>query len=287
MSQAIIDETTLSNLGDVTRTLMSDDKVRTPDEMVADLSGIHPYTGYEYVGFCRKGTGTIDFADTACVNLHDIATNATSLKFGDSDVCGISAITFSPGTLRNLSTAYQMFFSCKDLVHVALPDGSGRNVTRMDYMCYGCHSLSSISLPDGFGEDTYTLMRSFANCSSLTDLTIPDHLSSDSISSISYMVYNCKSLETLNLPSHFGAGASATGSCFAGCTSLSTITGSLNLGVSFSLSYSPLTHDSLINVINSIQTVTSKPTLTLGTKNLAKLTDDEKKIATDKGWTLA
>ena len=48
-----------------------------------------------------------------------------------------------------------------------------------------------------------------------------------------------------------------------------------------------LTHDSLMNVINSIQTVTTPETLTLGGVNLAKLSDEEKKVATDKGWTLA
>ena len=40
-------------------------------------------------------------------------------------------------------------------------------------------------------------------------------------------------------------------------------------------------------VINGLQTVTETQTLTLGSTNLAKLTDAEKKIATDKGWTLA
>ena len=40
-------------------------------------------------------------------------------------------------------------------------------------------------------------------------------------------------------------------------------------------------------VINGLQTVTTTKKLTLGTTNLAKLTDEEKKVATDKGWTLA
>ena len=40
-------------------------------------------------------------------------------------------------------------------------------------------------------------------------------------------------------------------------------------------------------VINGLQTVTTTQKLTLGATNLAKLTDGEKKIATDKGWTLA
>lgn len=65
------------------------------------------------------------------------------------------------------------------------------------------------------------------------------------------------------------------------------INGNLELSVSFDLSPCiKLTHDSLMNVLNSIQTVTTTQTLTLGSTNLAKLTDDEKKIATDKGWTL-
>ena len=50
-----------------------------------------------------------------------------------------------------------------------------------------------------------------------------------------------------------------------------------------------LTHDSLMSIINHLNdfsgTTTTK-TCTLGTTNLAKLTDAEKAIATQKGWTL-
>ena len=46
-------------------------------------------------------------------------------------------------------------------------------------------------------------------------------------------------------------------------------------------------HDSLMVVINGLQTVTTTQKLILGATNLAKLTDAEKKVATDKGWTLA
>lgn len=72
------------------------------------------------------------------------------------------------------------------------------------------------------------------------------------------------------------------------CTSLTTLGGFTGLKVSLNLSYSPLlTHDSLLNVINEAADVTASPkTLTLGATNLAKLTDQEKAIATNKGWTL-
>lgn len=48
-----------------------------------------------------------------------------------------------------------------------------------------------------------------------------------------------------------------------------------------------LSHDSLIRVINNLDAVTTATTLTLGAFNLVKLTDEEKQVAIDKGWTLA
>ena len=43
----------------------------------------------------------------------------------------------------------------------------------------------------------------------------------------------------------------------------------------------------LVEIISNLDTVTTTQTLTMGATNLAKLTDDEKKVATEKGWTLA
>lgn len=61
---------------------------------------------------------------------------------------------------------------------------------------------------------------------------------------------------------------------------------------SINFSYSTnLTHDSLMNIINGLYDIKSKgcknQQLSLGTKNLAKLTDEEKQIAIDKGWNLS
>ena len=43
----------------------------------------------------------------------------------------------------------------------------------------------------------------------------------------------------------------------------------------------------LVTILNNLATVTTSQTLTMGATNLAKLSDEQKKIATDKGWTLA
>ena len=56
----------------------------------------------------------------------------------------------------------------------------------------------------------------------------------------------------------------------------------------FNVNTSPyLTHDSLMSIINALQSGVASRTCTLGVTNLAKLTDAEKVIATQKGWTLA
>ena len=95
-------------------------------------------------------------------------------------------------------------------------------------------------------------------------------------------------MESLHLPSGFGQNATGLQNCFNNCTALKTITGNPNFKVSLSLSTCKnLTHDSIMVVINGLQTVTEAQTLTLGSTNLAKLTEADKKIATDKGWTLA
>lgn len=63
--------------------------------------------------------------------------------------------------------------------------------------------------------------------------------------------------------------------------------GAIGQNIDFSSS-ALLTYDSIMNIIDHLATKTSGTyTLTLGATNLAKLTDAEKAIATEKGWTLA
>ena len=67
---------------------------------------------------------------------------------------------------------------------------------------------------------------------------------------------------------------------------LTTVKAPKNISVSIKFDSNKLTHDSLMSIINNLATVSTTQTLTLGSTNLNKLTDDEKAIATNKGWTL-
>jgi hypothetical protein len=78
---------------------------------------------------------------------------------------------------------------------------------------------------------------------------------------------------------------------FSGCTNLENITiqGNICHNISF-YGCNKLTHESLMSIINALTHLSSSSKVyrycQLGSANLAKLTDEEKAIATNKGWTL-
>lgn len=77
---------------------------------------------------------------------------------------------------------------------------------------------------------------------------------------------------------------------FSNCGKLTniTFTEDSQIGNNIDFSASPLlSKESIINIISVLVNTTTKKTLSLGATNLAKLTDEEKAVATEKGWTLA
>ena len=63
----------------------------------------------------------------------------------------------------------------------------------------------------------------------------------------------------------------------------------VGMKVSFKLSYTSIGHDAILEVFNNLGEVdaTAGITLTLGSDKLALMSDEEKAIATGKGWVLA
>ena len=72
---------------------------------------------------------------------------------------------------------------------------------------------------------------------------------------------------------------------FSSCTALKNITIEGQIRYNFDVKSCPLTHDSLMSIINALGDGLSH-TLTIGETNLAKLTQDEIDIAEAKGWTV-
>lgn len=125
----------------------------------------------------------------------------------------------------------------------------------------------------------------FNNCAVL--VTAPKIDTSNVIDGANDMFNNCQSLESI--PEYDFHNITSTWQSFRLCLALTNVGGFVGLKVSTDFSFSPLlTHDSLMNIITKAADVNKNPqTLTFGATNLAKLSDEEKAIATSKGWTLA
>ena len=202
--------------------------------------------------------------------------------------CSGTKITLPEG-FGSVATDINGCFSICDLQSLTLPEGFGKVATNISHCFRGC-SGTKITLPEGFGKVATNISSCFSNATSLTSLTLPEGFGSVA-TDISYCFsvntwYHKSNLTSLVLPDGFGSAATNVYSCFYGCSKLTTITGNPNFKVSIDFSPCPLTVQSLMNVINGLQTVTTAQKLTIGTTNIAKLSEDQIKVATDKGWTV-
>ena len=97
----------------------------------------------------------------------------------------------------------------------------------------------------------------FCECSSLT--SVPE-LDTSKVTNMAYMFDDCYKLTEINM---------------------------INIACNLDVSSTALKHDALIKLINNLKSGVTSKTLKMGSSKLALLSDEEKKVATDKGWTLA
>ena len=156
------------------------------------------------------------------------------------------------------------------------------DVTNIAQMFSYCTSLT---IPPQMDTSKVTSMyRTFYQCFSLT-IALP--MNTSNVTNMNGLFQACSSLTTV--PEMDVSNVTEIGFIFRACSSLTDLGGFIGLKLNLDLSASSkITHDSLMNVITKAADVTAAPaTLTLGSTNLAKLSDEEKAIATNKGWTLA
>lgn len=135
-----------------------------------------------------------------------------------------------------------------------------------------------------FGDtsDVADMKKMFSDCSNLTSAPLFDI---SNVTDMSYMFLFCSKLKIV--PSFDISNVTNINSMFSNCSSLETIH-MINIGEDLNISSSTkFTREALLEIIGNLKTVTSTKTLTMGSKNLAKLTEEDKAIATNKGWTLA
>lgn len=123
----------------------------------------------------------------------------------------------------------------------------------------------------------------FERCYNLT--TVP-RFDTSKVTSMNSMFGDCSKLATV--PQFDISKVNNTGYMFGGCYNLETIH-MININANLSISSSTkFTREALLEILGNLKAQTSgTKTLKMGSTNLAKLTDEDKAIATNKGWTLA
>lgn len=130
--------------------------------------------------------------------------------------------------------------------------------------------------------DVTTMYGMFSNCSKLTTIPL---LNSSNVITMEQMFWGCSKLTTI--PQLDTSNVGNMYRMFNGCTNLKSIL-MTGMKVNFDISASTqFERSDLVTILNNLATVTTTKTLTMGATNLAKLTDSDKEIATNKGWTLA
>ena len=178
-----------------------------------------------------------------------------------------------------------MFSSCNKLTSIP-PFDTSKGTSFLGMFSY-CALLTSIPQLDTSKGTNFGNM--FYGCKALT--SIPQLDTSKGTNFIN-MFYNCSALTSVPLLNMSSMSSASWGSMFNGCTALENVTfeGTIPVRGNMSVfsSCSKLTVDSLMSFINALTNMSSSATytITIGSTNLAKLTEEQIQIATDKRITL-
>lgn len=176
-------------------------------------------------------------------------------------------------------------------VNVPQSGGTGFDLSQLRTVKFS-GNLQTIDLSGLDTSNFDDMSEMFRNCRSLTSLDLSS-FNTSKVTSMDSMFYGCSSLTTLDISGwSFEKYASWSNfSLFYGNVSLTTII-SDNLRLpdrdlsSIGLNSSPLTVDSIVGLLNALPTTTNGYSFQIGETNINKLSEEQKSIATSKGWTL-
>lgn len=171
-----------------------------------------------------------------------------------------------------------------------IPTGGGNTLknlldaTKSCYYLFNSYKGTSVDdlIQPNDTENVTNMSSMFVYCDNLT--TIPQ-FNTSKVKRIDGIFYNCSNLTTI--PALDVSQVKYATNSFINCFNLKSIL-MTGMKVKFDISASTkFERADLLIILNNLATVTTTQTLTMGATNLAKLTDEEKAIATNKGWTLA
>lgn len=179
------------------------------------------------------------------------------------------------------TTLSYSFYSCRSLQEIDVQ--SIPLVTSLSYFASNCSSLKRLKIAQA---PKVTNMSYLANGSGVETV----ELDTTVVTTLQSAFTNCYRLRRVVF-THIGTALNNMTSTFSGCLTLQsllfdqTVTGWA--GVAVTLNNCSLSHQAIIDFFDSLPTITAAKAITLtGNPGVSELTDADKAIATQKGWTL-
>lgn len=193
--------------------------------------------------------------------------------------------TAASGTVKTLLDAtksgYYLFYRYNgSSVDGLISFNDTANVTTMYCMFQFCSNLTTIPALDT--SKVINMQAMFGDSNALT--SIPE-LDTSNVTNMQAMFAECRALTSI--PALDTSKVTNMQGMFDGCKKLASI-GIYGFTRSIDISATALGHDAIVAFLNQAGTAyNSYQKITMGSAKLALLSDEEKAIATNKGWTLA
>ena len=209
----------------------------------------------------------------------------------------LQVLDTSKWILANVQRMNETFAGCSSLQVLDTSKWILANVQNMGYAFSGCSSLQSLDTSKWALENVQNMQYAFSGCSSLQVLDMRNaRITKCSV--FTYWLYNCRNLSTLNVGvidvSSFNNRESHT--ILDSAPAVRILTGTLRgIHLDFVVASQNMSRESVLVVLNGLDVVNKKTTLTLSNNNKPvnlggrgndPITDEDYKIATDKGWTV-
>ena len=216
--------------------------------------------------------------------LYSLISNGNETYCGDTFSNDINLKSIVLKGTSNCTAMNGMFNACYNLIFVNnLDTRKSSNCASMFNNCCRLLKLGDLNL-----NDCTTMSRMFYECFSLSRV---GNLMTTNVKIMDNLFYNCVSLKKIE-GMDFNS-VTNVNNMFSGCSSLTNIERIYNIKVS-GLSFSScvvLNRETLLRIIDALHDFSTDAegthTITFGSTNLAKLSDEELAIGQNKGWTIS
>lgn len=225
----------------------------------------------------EKNVNSLEFPNNA---IFLIFSNTKLTKLNVKSRKYLQAIRFLNNASAVISDGYHLFYDCMSLQEYPDMVLGGNNFIQAFYNCNSLREVHGINT-----NEMMAVASAFKGCYSLKRVPYVDISSCYSSNTLFDSCYSLRQIERLDMKN-----INTANNMFSGCNLLTEIKEIYNIPVSLNLtSCNYLKCSTLLKILNALVDLSGQAskTLSLGSTNLAKLSDEEKAIATNKNWTLS